>query len=168
MHRRRFLIALALGTLTAGALAACGSPAPASPTAAPAASGATAAKPASGSASADIPMFAEAKPLAADSPMATAVDAMKQQLKQQPDANLTVDAYVLPASATFDQVKKFYGDEMTKRGWKTIDMPQQANAGIPGGGSAAWLKDEKEILTVMVMTNPSGGSFLLVSHGTKK
>src|SRR5262245_38226283 len=50
-----------------------------------------------------IPLFAGAKPLEGGSPMAVAIDAAKQQLKQQQNgADTTVDAYTLPAGTSFD------------------------------------------------------------------
>jgi hypothetical protein len=169
MHRRRLLTVLTLGTAATGLLAACGAPAaPATPTAAPAAPAAKApAKPvATGMV---FPIYAGATPLAADNPMTPAIDAMKQQLKQQPDANVVVDAYALPGGATFDQVKTFYTNELTSKGWKGVDA-SQAGANLPGGGAAAWIKDDNQVLTVMMMAVPAqaGAPVLIVAHGTKK
>ena len=117
-----------------------------------------------------LPLFAGAKPLEGGSPMAVAIDAAKQQLKQQQTgADTTVDAYTLPAGANFDQVKKFYNDSLTSAGWKDA-AGGAAMPAMPNGGSAVWSKNDNEVFTVTVMPDPTGGSgaIMLVAHATKK
>ena len=125
-----------------------------------------------GSASTDsgsLPLFSGAKPLEGGSPMAMAIDAAKQQLKQQSGADTTVDAYTLPAGTNFDQVKKFYNDSLSTAGW-TDAAGGAAMPTRPSGGTAVWTKNDKEVFTVTVMPDPVGGSeaILLVAHATKK
>jgi hypothetical protein len=97
---------------------------------------------------------------------------MKQQLAQQQTAGaqVTVDAYTLPTGASFDQVKKFYGDSLTGGGWKEVTASQQNTPGLPGGGMASWLKDNANVVTIMVMPDPtqSGSAVLLVSQAAAK
>ena len=149
MHRRRVLTALFLTPVVIGTLAACGG--------APAASTAPAA---------GIPLYAEAKPLQSGSPMAAAIESVKEAAKKEQGADVKVEAYTLPTDTKFEQVKKFYGDEMTKRSWKEVQAQQGAVA-VPGGGTATWLKDDKEVLLIMVMPDPtkSGGPILVVTQG---
>jgi hypothetical protein len=117
-----------------------------------------------------LPLFAGAKPLAGSSPMAIAIDAAKQQLKQQQTgADTTVDAYTLPAGASFDQVKKYYNDSLTSAGWKDA-AGGAAMPAMPNGGTAVWSKNDNEVFTLLVMPDPTGGSeaIMLVAHATKK
>jgi hypothetical protein len=116
-----------------------------------------------------LPLFAGAKPLEGGSPMAVAIDAAKQQLKQQSGADTTVDAYTLPAGTSFDQVKKFYSDSLTTAGWSDA-AGGAAMPAVPNGGSAVWTKNDNEVFTVTVMPDPVGGSesIMLVAHATKK
>ena len=116
-----------------------------------------------------LPLFTGAKPLEGGSPMAVAIDAAKQQLKQQSGADATVDAYTLPAGTSFDQVKKFYSDSLTSAGW-TDAAGGAAMPAMPNGGSAAWTKNDNEVFTVTVMPDPvgGGGAIMLVAHATKK
>jgi hypothetical protein len=117
-----------------------------------------------------LPLFAGAKPLEGGSPMAMAIDAAKQQLKQQQTgADTTVDAYTLPAGTSFDQVKKFYSDSLTSAGW-TDAAGGAAMPAMPNGGTAVWTKNDNEVFTVTVMPDPtsSNGAVLLVAHATKK
>jgi hypothetical protein len=101
--------------------------------------------------------------------MAAAIESIKESAKKEQGADVKVEAYTLPAETKFEQVKKFYGDEMTKRGWKEVQS-HQADLAVPGGGSATWLKDDKEVLLIMVMPDPtkSGGPILVVTQGTNK
>jgi hypothetical protein len=117
-----------------------------------------------------LPLFAGAKPLEGGSPMAVAIDAAKQQLKQQQSgADTTVDAYTLPSGTSFDQVKKFYSDSLTSAGWKDA-AGGAAMPAMPNGGTAVWTKNDKEVFTVTVMPDPTGssGAILLVAHATQK
>jgi hypothetical protein len=116
-----------------------------------------------------LPLFAGAKPLEGGSPMAVAVDAAKQQLKQQGGTDATVDAYTLPTGTSFDQVKTFYNDSLASAGWKDA-ANGAAMPTMPGGGTAVWTKNDNEVFTVTVMPDPtnSGGAVLLVAHATKK
>ena len=115
-----------------------------------------------------LPLFAGAKPLEGGSPMVMAIDAAKQQLKQQSGADTTVDAYTLPAGTSFDQVKKFYSDSLTTAGW-TGAASSEAMPTMPNGGTAVWTKNDKEVFTVTVMPDPVGGAaILLVAHAAQK
>jgi hypothetical protein len=152
MQRRRFLTSIVLGAGVMGVLAACGG-----------ASG----QPAAPSGGQALPLFKDAKPVPANDPMASAIDTMKQQIKQSPDADMTVDAYLLPNGATADQVTKFYGDELTKQGWKSAPGGSTASGGAQ---AAVWLKNDNEMFSVTVMPNPmqSSSPLLVVAHGKKK
>ena len=160
MRLYRSITAIIVPALMIALLAACGgSP---SSSGAPSSSG--------GGGTASIPLYTGAKPLESGSPMAAAIDAAKQNLKQQQNgADTTVDAYNLPSGTSFDQVKKFYNDSLTGAGWKDqtagITMPAGA-----GGGTAAWTKDNKEVFSVTVMPDPTsnGGAILLVAHAVQK
>ena len=149
MRLARSITTMLLVALTLALLAACG--------------GSTTAG------SGSLPLFNGAKPLAGSSPMAMAIDAAKQQLKQQSGADTTVDAYTLPAGTSFDQVKKFYSDSLTTAGW-TDAAGGAAMPAMPSGGTAVWTKLDKEVFTVTVMPDPVGGSeaILLVAHATQK
>jgi hypothetical protein len=151
MRLARSITAIFVAALTLALLAACG--------------GGT-----SGSSGGALPLFAGAKPLEGGSPMAIAIDAAKQQLKQQQnEADTTVDAYTLPAGANFDQVKKFYNDSLSSAGWKDA-AGGAAMPAMPNGGTAIWSKNDNEVFTLMVMPNPAGGgeAIMLVAHATKK
>ncbi len=149
---------------TAPAGSANSSDTPAAPTSAPASSGSNEAG--------AIPLFPEAKPLESGSPLATVVDSMKQQIAQQQAnaADVTVDAYTLPAGASFDKVKGFYGDSLKGDGWSEVSSGQQNAAGLPGGGSATWLKNDKDVVTIVVMPDPmqSSNAILFLAHATAK
>lgn len=143
-------------------LLACGSeqtPAPASgePTAAgsPQGSGTTAS-------SGGIPVFPDAKPIDSANPMASMVDMMKQELKKTQGANAQIDAYELPKDASFDKVKQFYTDALTKDGWTSADA--MGAAAVPNG--AVWIKTSGESFTVMSM-DPSQNIILTISTTTK-
>jgi len=152
MRLARSITAILVAALMLALLAACGG-------------GST-----SASGGGSLPLFAGAKPLAGGSPMAIAIDAAKQQLKQQQTgADTTVDAYTLPAGASFDQVKKYYNDSLTPAGWKDA-AGGAAMPAMPNGGTAVWSKGDNEVFTLLVMPDPTGGSeaIMLVAHATKK
>lgn len=185
MIRRTFMMFIAAATFLA-VLTACGSartdapsqPEVAAPTT-PAGSTNSSDNPAptspasSGSSEAGaIPLFPDAKPLDSGSPLATVVDTMKQQIAQQQTntADVKVDAYTLPAGTSFDKVKGFYGDSLKGDGWSEVSSAQQNAAGLPGGGSATWLKNDKDVVTIVVMPDPtqSSNSILFLAHATAK
>jgi hypothetical protein len=119
--------------------------------------------------SATLPLYSGAKVLEGGSPIAAAIDAAKQNLKQQQSgADTTVDAYTLPAGTTFDQVKKFYADSLAPAGW-TDAAGGAAMPSVPNGGAAVWTKDNHEVFSITVMPDPlGGGSVLLVAHAVPK
>ena len=157
MRLARSITAIFVAALMLALLAACGGTS--------ASGGGT-----SASGGGSLPLFAGAKPLEGGSPLAIAIDAAKQQLKQQQTgADTTVDAYTLPASASFDQVKTFYNDSLSSAGWKDA-AGGAAMPAMPNGGTAVWLKNDNEVFTLLVMPDPTGGSqaIMLVAHATKK
>ncbi|HYF63687.1 MAG TPA: hypothetical protein VD886_12785, partial [Herpetosiphonaceae bacterium] len=93
-----------------------------------------------GTTSGGLPLFAGAKVVADGSPMSIAINAMKDQMKSQPGgADAKFDAYSLPAGTTFDKVKTFYNDELTKMGFQSAESMGASAAAMPGAGM--WLKD---------------------------
>lgn len=169
---RRILTPIVSAVLLFATLTACGAARSEPPVQPGAASAPTGAPAANADTPGGVPLYPDAKTLESSSPLATVVDTMKQQLAQQqnPGADVKIDAYTLPSGTTFDQVKKFYGDSLGGDGWKEASTTEQTNLGIPGGGSATWLKDNNSVVTIMVMPDPtqSGNSVLLVSHAAAK
>lgn len=174
MSIRRLVVTSMLAGLLAALTACGGTPATtpstsnqgnAAPSAAAAAS--SAAAPATAG---ELPLYPNVSEIQSGTPMATALDMIKQQLAQQQEgSNVTVDAYTLPDDTSFEQVRTFYEQELTASGWKAIEIPQETASAMQGGGTAAWTKDDAEVLTIFTMADPtqSGTSFLLVAHGGK-
>lgn len=115
---------------------------------------------------ADLPLFPEAQEIDPSSPMATVVDAMRQQIEQQEDAaEFEVEAYALPSTVTFADVQSFYDEALTGRGWISaseagVEMPE-----IPGGGVGAWTTDnQNEVISLVVMEDPmqTGESIMII------
>jgi hypothetical protein len=109
-----------------------------------------------------MPIYPGAKPLDANDPMAMAVNLMKDQMKQTEGAGAVIDAYVLPADASFAKVKEFYNAELTKLGWKTVP---EANAANPN--AAVWLKDTADTFTVTSVPGQSANIIMVIFAGTK-
>jgi hypothetical protein len=162
MLLRRLFAALTLASLLL-VLAACGGSTPSTSNGEDA--------PAVNAEAGATPLYPDAKPLEGGSPMAMVVDNMKQQLKQQQqDADVTVDAYTLPVGSSFDKVKQFYDDALKAGEWTIAPGMDQAAAAMQGGGTAAWIKGDNQVLTIVVMPDPmqGGGNFLLVAQANKK
>jgi len=87
-----------------------------------------------------LPLFAGAKVVEDGSPMSMGINAIKDQLKAQPNgATATFDAYSLPAGTTFEQVKTFYDDALRTQGYTAAETMGAAAAAMPTTGM--WLKD---------------------------
>jgi hypothetical protein len=122
---------LVLMTVLALALAACGS----------GSTGGTGGTTGGGTTSGGLPLFAGAKVVEEGSPMAIGINAIKDQMKAQPNgADAKFDAYSLPAGTTFEQVKTFYNDELGKKGYKSAESMGASAASMPGSG--VWIKDD--------------------------
>ena len=122
---------LVLMTVLALALAACGS----------GGTGGTGGTTGGGTTSGGLPLFAGAKVVEEGSPMAIGINAIKDQMKAQPNgADAKFDAYSLPAGTTFDQVKTFYNDELGKQGYTSAESMGASAASMPGSG--VWIKDD--------------------------
>lgn len=193
MRIQRSMVAGTIAALLLALLSACGG-APSTGTSATTSSAATAASEAASTAASEaasmaasvaaseaastsapssgstIPVYTGATALDASNPMGTVLNTLKQQLQQQQTAaDVTVDAYTLPAGTTFDQVKKFYNDALTADGW--TDAAGQANVPtMPGGGAGVWQKNGAEAVTVVVVADPTsnGGAFMMVAHAVPK
>jgi hypothetical protein len=155
---------------TAPSAAASAAPSVAASVAASAAAESPASSAAADTASSDIPLYTGATPLDPNSPMATALSGVKQQLEQQSgDASVSVDLYNLPSGTTFEQVRQFYNDALTADGW-TDATGQAQMPEMQGGGSAAWARNANEAVAVLVLPNPlsEGNSMLVVSHATPR
>jgi hypothetical protein len=120
-------------TVLALALAACGSGGSGG-------TGGTGGTTGGGTTSGGLPLFAGAKVVEEGSPMAIGINAIKDQMKAQPNgADAKFDAYSLPAGTTFDQVKTFYNDELGKQGYTSAESMGASAASMPGSG--VWIKD---------------------------
>lgn len=177
MIRQRLIALLASGTVALSVLTACGGSTSTTSSSTGSQSAATAvvqepttsqdstsqdstSQPTSAS---ELPLFPDAKPFDSSSPMAAAVDSMKQQMAQQ-QSNATVDIYELPSGVKFEQVKTFYNDELGKQGYSELKNQQQAQ--MPqGAGMAIWTNGSDEAVSLMVMDNPMGGAILIIGHG---
>lgn len=104
---------------------------------------------------AGVPLYPGAQPIEPGSPMATAVDQAKQQVAAQQNVNATVQGFTLPAGTTFDQVKQFYNDALTKAGWTSGSLPGQATGGI---NLALWTNPSGEAMTLVVVPDPGESS----------
>lgn len=168
-------VALALG----GLLVACGGEQAASPTAAPTTAPAGQEPPppppgeeppAPGGAAEEgaIPVFPDAQVLPADSPITELLSTLSDEAGTE--GELEANAYTLPGSVTFDQVKEFYGNELTGRGWTEATgdefIPQED---IPGGGAAAWSMGDNEAFAIIMMEDPLAGDrqILMTMRGTQ-
>jgi hypothetical protein len=120
-------------------------------------------------ASGDIPVFPEATEPDADSQMAQMLETMKDQMAQQEeDIDMQVEAYTLPEGTAFEDVRSFYEEEMSQRGWQAEEGADDMFASMPGGGAAAWSKGTNEAFAIVMMEDPStGGSFLIITRGTR-
>jgi|GEM_PF-4780463 len=120
-------------------------------------------------ASDEIPVYPGAEIVEENSALGQIMSTAKQQAQQQQNnVNVTIDGYTLPEGTTFEQISTFYNDALTANGWKeTATQPVQAGQ---DGGSASWLKDNNEVLMVVMMPNldGQGNSVLMVTHGTPK
>jgi hypothetical protein len=123
----------------------------------------------SATASGDVPVFPEAAEPEADSQMAQMLDAMKEQMAQQQEGiDMQIEAYTLPEGTAFEDVRSFYEEELSQRGWQAEEGADEMFSSMPGGGAAAWSKGTDEAFAVVMMEDPStGGSILIITRGTR-
>ncbi len=116
-----------------------------------------------------LPVFPAALPLEASSPLARLVGEMSQQAsQQQPDLQLTLDSYALPASIPFAAVREFYDAELVAAGWHTAtDQHDMRFPGMQTNGFAAWTHTNRAFVTVTQLSNPqqTGHVVLIIQHG---
>lgn len=150
----RIPLALTMIVLSLFTLVGCGGSAPATLSAIPTYTGATELKPGE-SAVAD-----------------TLVQNMKQNqaLTGQLGVNATIEqkAFTTSAEVTWDDVKKFYDEQLTSAGWSSNSMIStvmaQTNAGNDQFQLANWQKN-KQNLSVIMLADPAneGAKMLIVS-----
>lgn len=104
------------------------------------------------------PVYPGAKPVEKTSPMATAIEASKQQMKQQQGPTAKVEAYAVPTGTTFANVREFYNTELSKAGWQTVT----ANEATPNSGSASWRKGDNSVLAISVIPNYTDQSAYII------
>ncbi len=109
-----------------------------------------------------MPVYPGAKALDASNPMAMAVNMMKEQMAATAGAGAVIDAYVLPADASFDKVKTFYNDALAKQDWKAVP---EANAANPN--AAVWLKNTADTFTVTSVPGQSSNVILVIFAGSR-
>ncbi len=109
-----------------------------------------------------MPLYPGAKALDPNDPMAMGISMMKEQMAASAGAGAVIDAYVLPADASFDKVKTFYNSELAKQEWKEVP---EANAANPN--AAVWTKNTADSFTVTSVPGQASNIILVIFAGTK-
>ncbi|MBC8162299.1 MAG: hypothetical protein H7Z42_13910 [Roseiflexaceae bacterium] len=119
-----------------------------------------------------IPIYTDATELKpGESAVAdTLVENMKQNqaLTGQLGVNATIEqkAFTMPAGATWDDVKKFYDENLTSSGWSSNSMISnvmaQTNAANDQFQLANWQKNKQNLSVIMIADPTNEGAKMLI------
>ncbi len=111
---------------------------------------------------APMPIYPDAKEATSQGNLVISLlEGFAEQMQEQEDFQATTHFYTLPDDTTLEQVRTFYDDELTGRGWKKWENAPEME--IAGSGMAGWEHGRDQAFLIMLMPNEITGDVVMMT-----